>query len=94
VNCLHCGEEIIDDDLAIVHNNGEIAEHKNCGLREIIGSVAHLERRCSCFVPGSTEGDPPGMSRREAANAAVRLWRWQERAAERCGCERFEDQTQ
>ena len=29
---------------------------------------------CSCYVGGSTEGDPPGMSKREAAKGAVRTW--------------------
>jgi hypothetical protein len=36
--------------------------------------VAHLQRKCSCYVRGATCGDPPGMSKREAAKAAVRLY--------------------
>jgi hypothetical protein len=51
-------------------------------MRAIIGSVAHVEHRCSCFVPGSTESDPPGMTRREAANAAVKLWQEQQEAVQ------------
>ena len=48
--------------------------HHECFARCILGSVAHQNRRCSCFVPGSEEEDPPGMTRREAARAALKLW--------------------
>jgi hypothetical protein len=48
--------------------------HHECALRQVLGSVAHLEKRCSCYVEGASEGDPEGMTRREAARAAVRLW--------------------
>lgn len=47
------------------------ALHAECFARMILGSCAHLQKRCSCFIPGSTEGDPPGMTRRQAARAAV-----------------------
>jgi hypothetical protein len=40
----------------------------------VVGSVAHLERRCSCYVPGATEGDPDGLTRRAAAEAAVQAF--------------------
>lgn len=44
--------------------------HFACRLRMILGSVGHIEGRCSCYVtPG--EEDPPGLTRREAAIAAV-----------------------
>jgi len=43
-------------------------------LRLVIGSVAHLERRCCCYVPGSTEDDPPHMTPRQAARAALVLY--------------------
>jgi hypothetical protein len=78
MNCLHCGEKILSGDAIIPVNNGGAAMHENCEIRGIIGSVAHLEGRCSCFVPGSTESDPLGMTRREAADAAVKLWRQHE----------------
>jgi hypothetical protein len=73
--CEHCHEEIVEGDAIISCNNGEVLTHHNCGLRGIIGSLAHLEKRCSCFVPGAEETDPPGMTRRQAADAAVDLWR-------------------
>jgi hypothetical protein len=43
-------------------------------MRSALGSVAHIEERCSCFISGSEENDPPGMSKREAAKAAVKAW--------------------
>lgn len=46
--------------------------HFACGFRMVAGSVAHIEGRCSCFIVGSEESDPPGMTKREAALAAVR----------------------
>lgn len=50
---------------------GDMPMHRNCHLREIVGSIAHQQRRCSCFVPGSVDEDPPGMTPRQAADAAV-----------------------
>jgi hypothetical protein len=44
--------------------------HRECAYRAACGSLAHLERRCSCYVPGSQEGDPEGMTTRKAAMAA------------------------
>jgi hypothetical protein len=71
--CYHCSEPIQKGDTGIAYANGPVA-HKNCFLRGIIGSVAHQQRRCSCFVSGSTEGDPSGMTPRQAADAAVKEW--------------------
>jgi hypothetical protein len=44
----------------------------------VIGSVAHIERRCGCYVSGSMEGDPPEATRREAARAALNAWQRQQ----------------
>ena len=71
--CPHCDEEITGDDFDFSTAN-KIRFHLNCFLRGIIGSVAHIEKRCSCFVPGSDEADPPGMTKRQAAEAAVKLY--------------------
>lgn len=46
-----------------------IVYHKNCFLRTVLGSVAHQQGSCSCH--GGTDNDPPGMSKRQAADAAV-----------------------
>lgn len=45
--------------------------HHACFMRGIIGSVAHIEKRCSCFGPGGSDQDDPGLSRREAAEASL-----------------------
>jgi hypothetical protein len=74
MKCLHCQEEIVAGDPILPFNNGEVAMHRACGLRSIIGSVAHQMKTCSCFVCGSSDGDPEGMTRREAAEAALSLW--------------------
>lgn len=48
--------------------------HRTCFLRQIVGSVAHQERRCHCYDRSSEADDPPGMTRREGARAAVELF--------------------
>jgi len=48
--------------------------HTDCQLRQIVGSVAHLRRECSCFVPGSECTDPPQMTLRQAAVEAARVY--------------------
>jgi hypothetical protein len=53
--------------------NGPLA-HLNCFMRQTIGSVAHQLKQCRCYVPGSTEEDPPGMTKRQAADAAVAVY--------------------
>lgn len=63
--CQRCGEPI----------DGHRADnaspfHPECLFRSVMGSIAHLRKTCACFVPGSTEGDPEGMTKRGAAMAA------------------------
>jgi hypothetical protein len=71
--CLHCDEPVLA---------GEECQqpdmHQECAVRAILGSVAHIEKRCGCYVPGSIEGDPPQMTMREAARAAWTAWRLRE----------------
>lgn len=67
MNCLHCGEPIIDGD-PIVPNAGEPL-HNVCFTRMLVGSVGHQRKRCSCF--GGTEEDPPNLTKRQAAIAAA-----------------------
>jgi hypothetical protein len=43
--------------------------HRECGLRNVIGSVGHVRGTCSC--KGGTEDDPPGHSKRDQARLAV-----------------------
>jgi hypothetical protein len=76
--CLYCNESIADDDSGIimgyltVDGPRRVPEHRECLLRHIFGSVGHQLGTCSCH--GGTEEDPPGMTKREAARAAVRLF--------------------
>lgn len=72
-NCFYCEEPIIETDSGVISSN-ELPMHYNCFLRGIVGSVAHLQKRCSCFIPGAHEGDPPGLTKRQAADMAVQVW--------------------
>jgi len=71
--CGWCNEKIEPRE------NGERTDigthHPDCALRAVIGSVAHLQRRCACYVRGSSDNDPDGMTKREAATAAANLFR-------------------
>ncbi len=42
--------------------------HRACAVRWRMGSVGHQQKKCPCY--GGTEGDPPGVSKRAAADAA------------------------
>jgi len=48
--------------------------HPECGVRAIMGSIAHIEGRCSCVDPDNHETDPPELTRREAAKLAFAAW--------------------
>jgi hypothetical protein len=76
--CMHCGEEIAPGDAGYYlphvepHMTIERPWHRACFLRGIIGSVAHQEKRCSCY--GGTMEDDPTLTTRQAAEAAFRHW--------------------
>lgn len=64
--CQYCGEELAPgEEFEPVPNT-----HRECAIRMVIGSVAHQERRCSCYVTGSDEDDPQGITTRESARLA------------------------
>lgn len=66
--CEYCGEPITPGE----HLPFERSRfHGECIFRLMSGSLAHQERRCGCFIRGATETDPPGMTKREAAKAAL-----------------------
>lgn len=74
--CPWCGETVDDwehsEMRAFVDAAGISsmrATHLACSLRSIVGSVGHQRGTCSCF--GGTEEDPPGLTKREAARAAL-----------------------
>jgi hypothetical protein len=69
--CIPCEEPIGPDDMGTI-NFADQVNHHECLMRSVIGSVGHLRGICSCY--GGTEEDPPGMTRREAAKAALALY--------------------
>jgi hypothetical protein len=88
VACGHCDELFVegDDGFAMPFLTGDgtalpahASFHRECHLRQVLGSVAHIQKLCSCYVPGADEGDPVGMTKREAARAAVREYERLER---------------
>lgn len=50
--------------------------HRECAVRAIMGGLNHLLGRCTC-CGGSEPPDPPHLTTREAALAAVNEWRKQ-----------------
>lgn len=83
--CLWCTEAIEDGDAGVVmpcvREMGAAAtlepEHRDCFIRSTIGSLGHLRGQCSCY--GGDQEDPPGMTMREAATAAVNeLWAYRD----------------
>lgn len=74
--CIDCGEIIVAGDYGqttvLVDLEGNVrpaVQHRECLLRHVVGSVGHQLGKCSCF--GGDYEDPPGMTKREAARAAV-----------------------
>lgn len=77
--CLHCEEPILPGERHEMVMFGLSAPqtryvHMECYARSIIGGVNHQAGRCTC-CGGSEPPDPPGLTRRQAAQAAVRYWR-------------------
>lgn len=63
--CLWCGEMIVPGDLMHALLPGY---HFACALRVTIGSIGHLQGRCSCHrKDDSAEDDPPELTRRQGA---------------------------
>lgn len=67
--CLHCGEEVLPGEQDPHFQTQAI--HFECGMRMVVGSVAHVQHRCSCYVAGSDEGDPQDVTPRQAARLAA-----------------------
>lgn len=71
--CLYCGEEIAPGDgVPITGPDGPEAMHRACLLRTVVGSVGHIKKACHCF--GGCEEDPPGLTKRQGALAAEKLY--------------------
>ena len=72
MNCTWCEEPVLVNEQ---HPSFMQPTHLECGFRSIAGSVAHLQKRCSCYIQGAEETDPPGVSKREAARMALEFYR-------------------
>ena len=76
--CLYCEEQFQPGDSGVqmpcVRATGSVTieyAHKECQMRQGLGSVAHLEGRCRCH--GGSDNDDPSRTRRQEALAA---WAW------------------
>lgn len=68
-NCVWCEEQIGENDRGFIRPDGNVA-HLECDLRSVIGGINHQRGICSCC--GGTENpDPPNLTRRQAAKAAM-----------------------
>jgi len=77
--CFRCDEPFAPSEWGIISYYvpeagacASIARHRECEMRGVIGSVGHQLRQCSCY--GGDREDPPELSIRDAARAAVALW--------------------
>lgn len=81
-SCAWCDDPIVEGDKGVImpflgladDPRREIPYHWDCNIRAVVGSVAHQNKQCSCFVPGAGCGDDPALTKRQAANAAVVLF--------------------
>lgn len=79
-SCLSCGEQFDQDagdsgralPVALAGDRTATIRHvhKECQVRDVVGPLAHLERRCPCH--GGEHGTP-GMTARQEALA---VWDW------------------
>lgn len=79
--CLHCEEAIDADAEGMIMPPAMRPIHRECLLRTVLGSVGHQKKTCHCH--GGTEEDPPGLSKRDAARAAVAYWKAHGHAGDR-----------
>lgn len=77
--CARCDEVIgwHDDGLLIPHLGENDTTHQpwhyECHLRGIVGGINHQMGNCTC-CGGTEPPDPPDLTPREAAHAAVSYW--------------------
>jgi hypothetical protein len=70
--CAWCHELIQRGENGVDHGNGN-CEHIECFITSIVGSIAHQERRCTCY-DGFTDCKNDEMSRRDIAKVAFKNW--------------------
>lgn len=75
--CEFCEEELLEGE-----NFGKRC-HRECLIRAVAGSVGHQMGLCSCNGGPDILHDPPGLSKRDAARAAMFVCRELAREAAR-----------
>ncbi len=70
--CVYCGELVLAHEPRS-HGTNAVA-HWECGCRAVIGGLNHLLGKCSCYG-GDLPPDPPELTQRQAALAAVLCWK-------------------
>lgn len=68
--CAWCGELVGSGDQGFYLGGCDQPTHQECFIRQVVGSVAHQQRRCSCY--GGVGEDVGAL--RAAARAAMQLW--------------------
>ena len=79
--CLWCEEPMCEGDNGVIvgyidtsKTPRQVPYHYECYLRQIVGGVNHQLHLCCCSgCAGVLPPDPPAMTRREAADAALRI---------------------
>ena len=71
--CQLCDELILPGEPIAQSTFNGLPVHHECGFRAIAGGANHILGCCSC-CGGTMPPDPPGLSRREAARAALLAW--------------------
>lgn len=66
--CILCDEPITPADERAMMFVEPV--HFECGVRAVAGGVNHQRGTCTC-CGGTDDPDPPGMTRRQAAQAAT-----------------------
>lgn len=70
--CLFCEEPIQRYHSGEMINDGTTAVHRECLVRQVVGSIGHQQKKCSCY--GGNEEDPSGLSKRQAAILACQYF--------------------
>jgi len=68
-SCVWCDEPLTSRDRCFA----SLPAHPECSIRMVFGPAAHLEGRCACVRGAFGINDEEGLTRREAARAAVRV---------------------
>lgn len=80
-HCSLCDEPILPGERLSPTRFNDREVHHECGFRAIAGGANHIMRLCPCGG-GTAPPDPPGLSKREAARWAFKVYGWVEELRE------------